>query len=131
MYSFLYLMIKLMIAIKISVYECDWVAIEYFLMFLCWMCCLNMIFTLVMNMIALIKGTNFSMLVFSIGVVVLVSLAIAMVTNNIASFLNPLSINLELLQWEKIGYLLVIAVIIGGMYGMYVNKYDVGVKEVS
>ena len=128
-YSFLYLIIKLMIAINISVYECDWAAIEYFLMFLCWMCCLNMIFTLVVNMIALVKGTNFSMMVFSIGVVVLVSLAIAMVANNIASFLNPLSINLELLPWEKIGYLLGIAVIIGGVYGSFVNKYDVGVKE--
>lgn len=127
-YSFLYLIIKLVIAINISVYECDWAAIEYFLMFLVWMCCLNMIFALVVNMLALVKGTNFSMLAFSIVVVVLVSLAIATVANNIASFLNPLSINLELLPWEKIGYLLGITGIIGGMYGSYVNKYDVGVK---
>ena len=128
-YSFLYLIIKLMIAINISVYECDWAAIEYFLMFLCWMCCLNIIFTLTVNMVALIKGTNFSMLAFSIGVVILVSLAIATSLYRIPSFINPLSINLEWLPWIKVVYLVGIAVVIGIIYGLYIRIYDVGVKE--
>lgn len=80
--------------------------------------------------ILVIVSHSFKFGVFSIGVVALVSLAIAMVTNNIATFFNSLSINLELLPWEKIGYLFGIAVIIGGVYGRYFNKYDIGVKEV-
>ncbi len=128
-YSFFYLIIKLMIAINISVYECDWIAIKYFLMFLCWMCCLNIIFTLVVNMVALIKGTNFSMLAFSILVVVFVSLAIATSLYKIPSFINPLSINLKWLPWIKVVYLLGIAVVISVLYGLYIRIYDIGVKE--
>ena len=79
-------------------------------------------------MIALIWDTNFSMIIFSIGVVALVSLAIATSTNNVISFLNPLSINMELFPKAKLVDLLGSTIIIGGMFGGYISKYDIGVK---
>lgn len=127
-YSFFYLIIKLIIAINISLYECNGDAIEYFVLFFCWMCCLNVIFTLVVNMVALIKGTNFSMIAFSISVVILVSLAIVTSSYRIPSFANPLSINLEWLAWVKVLYLVGIAAVVGIVYGLYIRKYDIGVK---
>lgn len=130
-YSVIYLLVKFSIAINISSYKCDVQAIKYFFLFLGWTCCLNLIFTLIINMIALIWDTNFSMIIFSIGVVALVSLAIATSTNNVISFLNPLNINMQLFPKAKLVYLLGATIIIGGMFGGYISKYDIGVKEVK
>ncbi len=127
-YSVIYLLVKFSIAINISSYKCDVQAIKYFFLFLGWTCCLNLIFTLLINMFALMRGTNFSMIIFSIVVVILVSLAIATTTNNVASYINPLSINMELFPKAKLVYLLGATGIIGGVFGGYISKYDIGVK---